>query len=107
MSQEVWEFSITQYLRKSRKLAYQRKKLDEEKKKTVKNKTEKELERNLKIDEIQEVKKNKVNLGESVKTFHQRKVLKLYIKDFTSFTSKEKTLKGRSNPPELFLKKVF
>lgn len=49
----------TQYLRKSRKLAYQRKKLDEEKKKTVKNKTEKEFERNLKIDEIQEVKKKK------------------------------------------------
>ena len=36
VSQEVWEFSITQYLRKSRKLAYQRKKLDEEKKKTEK-----------------------------------------------------------------------
>ena len=50
----------TQYLRKSRKLAYQRKKLDEEKKKTVKNKTEKEFERNLKIDEIQEVKKTKL-----------------------------------------------
>ena len=80
----------TQYLRKSRKLAYQRKKLDEEKKKTVKNKTEKEFERNLKIDEIQEVKKKKkVKLGESVKTFHQRKVLKLYIKNFTSFTSKK------------------
>ena len=96
----------TQYLRKSRTLAYQRKTLDEEKKKTVKNKTEKDLERNLKIDEIQEVKKTK--LGESVKILHQRKMLKLYIKDLTSFTSKEnilkeKTLKGRSNPPELFL----
>lgn len=50
----------TQYLRKSRTLAYQRKTLDEEKKKTVKNKTEKDLERNLKIDEIQEVKKTKL-----------------------------------------------
>ena len=34
-------------------------------------------------------KKKKVKLGESVKTFHQRKVLKLYIKNFTSFTSKK------------------
>ena len=37
---EVWEFTITQYLRKSCKLAYQRKKLGEENKKAGKYKNE-------------------------------------------------------------------
>ena len=51
---------ITQDLRKISKLAYQRKQLDKENKKTVKDKNEKNLKRKLNMDEIQEVKKHKV-----------------------------------------------
>lgn len=54
---EVWEFTITHHLRKSCKLAYQRKKLGEENKKAGKYKNEKDLKRKLKIDKIQEVNK--------------------------------------------------
>ena len=43
---EVWEFPITQGIRKGCKLAYQRKKLNEEKSKAVKDKNEKDLTRN-------------------------------------------------------------
>ena len=61
---------ITQDLKKSCKLAYQRKKLVKEKKKLVKDKNEKGLKRNLKMDEIQEVKNTKLTerkpLNESI-----------------------------------------
>ena len=62
---ETWEFPIRKYslkksyfsLTKKCKLAYQRKKLDKEKKKAVKDTDEKDLKRTLKTGEIQEVKK--------------------------------------------------
>ena len=54
---ELWEFPITQDRIKSCKLAYHKKKLDEEKKNIVKDKSEKDFKRKLKMDEIQEVKK--------------------------------------------------
>ena len=51
---------ITQDLGKICKLAYQRKQLDKNNKKALKDKNEKNLKRKLNIDEIQEVKKHKV-----------------------------------------------
>ena len=45
--------------------------MDEEKKKPGKDKNEKDLERKLKMDEIQEEKKHKINLEETIKTSHQ------------------------------------
>ena len=62
-----WEFPITLDLIKSYKLAYQTKKVDEEKKKAVIDTNKKGLKRTLKMDEIQGVKKCKINLEETIK----------------------------------------
>ena len=51
---------VTQDLRKICKLAYQRKQLDKENKKPVKDKIEKNLEWKLNINQIQEVKNHKL-----------------------------------------------
>ena len=64
---ETWEFPIMEDVRKKCKLAYQRKTLDKEKKKAVKDPDEKYLKRTLNTGKIQEVKKHKIKLEETIK----------------------------------------
>ena len=49
---EVWEFPITPELRKSCKVAYQKKRLDDQKKKEARVESEKDLKRKHMTDEI-------------------------------------------------------
>ena len=49
---EVWEFLISQDLRKTCKLVHQTKKLDEERNKAGKDKNEMDMKRKLKMDEF-------------------------------------------------------
>ena len=53
---EVWEFPITPELRKSCRLAYQKKRLDDQKKKEARVESEKNLKRKHMTDEIENVK---------------------------------------------------
>ena len=64
---EVWDFPITKNLRKSCKQSAKRMHLDKEKRKDNEQKTDKELKRNAKHEEIENLKKRKVGV-ETLKT---------------------------------------
>ena len=68
---EVWEFSITPELRKNCKLAYQEKGLDNQKKKVARVESEKDLQRKHMTDEIENVKRQKIAVEQSVETLRK------------------------------------
>ena len=55
IEKEVWEFPFTPELRKSCKLAYQKKRLDDQKKKEARVESERDLKRKHMTDEIENV----------------------------------------------------
>ena len=65
---EVWEFSITSELRKRCKLGYQKRRLDEQKKKEAWIESEKELKRKHMTDEIENFKRQIRTVEKSVGT---------------------------------------
>ena len=68
---EVWEFPITPELRKNCKLAYQKKRLDNQKKKVARVESEKDLQRKHMTDEIENVKRQKMAVEQSVETLRK------------------------------------
>ena len=65
---EVWEFPTTPELRKGCKLAYQKKRLDDQKKREARVESEKDLKRKHMKDEIENVKRQKMAVEKSVET---------------------------------------
>ena len=68
---EIWDFPITPDLRKSCKLAYQKKRLHDQQTKEARVENEKSLKRKHMKDEIETVKRQKVALEQSVKTLRE------------------------------------
>ena len=65
---EVWEFPTTPELREGCKLAYQKKRLDDQKKREARVESEKDLKRKHMKDEIENVKRQKMAVEKSVET---------------------------------------
>ena len=68
---DAGDFPITKELRKSCKKARQREKLDQEKKKAAAQKTEGELKRKSKQEEIKQLKRQKLDLVQTIETLKQ------------------------------------
>ena len=63
---EIWDFPITRDLRKSCKLARQKKRIEDEKKDAEEQCSEQNLKRKMKNEEIQQIKKTKLDLEDTI-----------------------------------------
>ena len=68
---EVCEFPITPELRKSCKLTYQKKRLNDQEKKKARVESEKDLKRKHMTDELENIKRQKMAVDRSVETLRK------------------------------------
>ena len=99
---EVWEFPITPELRKSCKLAYQRKRLDDQKKKGSLVETKIGVKRKNKKDEIDDVKRQKLAVEKNIPTLRDNLITEAIAADgnkesVVKAASFAKTLKEKEN----------